>query len=416
MGEPALSASIEGARRLAVTKQHLAGKLSTDPAMEAIVSVIRDLGFVQWDPVPVVAPSHHLALWSRVGNFRTSDLDKLLWDEKKVFEHWSHAASIVLTEDYPLHLSLMRRYPGSLSKSWGGWRDRARKFLAQHSELRKKILRELKRGPLQLNEFRDYAGGKRSADGWGFGSDLSTMLFHLQMKGEVMIVGHDRNRNIWGLPEQFLPRWVERKALSEEEAEREGTERSIRALGVASPSNINRYFLRGRYLNLKRALDGLMEESRIHRVHVEEFGGRGDLYVHDRDLSLLEPLESDGWDPRMSLIAPFDNLLAVQEWTRRLFDFHYVHEQFLPEAKRKFGSFVLPILWGERFIGRLDPQMDRKDDRLVINSVHAEPGAPRDKEVASKVAETIERLGDFLGAKEIVYSGRVPSAWKNSLR
>ena len=116
------------------------------------------------------------------------------------------------------------------------------------------------------------------------------------------------------------------------------------------------------------------------------------------------------------MIAPFDNLLAVQEWTRRLFDFHYVHEQFLPEAKRKFGSFVLPILWGERFIGRLDPQMDRKDDRLVINSVHAEPGAPRDKEVASKVAETIERLGDFLGAKEIVYSGRVPSAWKNSLR
>src|SRR5207247_11060069 len=99
----------------------------------------------------------------------------------------------------------------------------------------------------------------------------------------------------------------------------------------------------------------------------------------------------------------------------RLIDCHDGHEQFVPRAKRNFGPYVLPILWGERVIGRLDPQMDRKDDRLVINSVHAEPGAPRDKEVASKVAETIERLGDFLGAKEIVYSGRVPSAWKNSL-
>src|SRR5881397_2328696 len=75
-----------------------------------------------------VAPSHVLTLWSRIGDFRLSDLDRLLWDEKKLFEHWSHAASIVLTEDYPLFHSLMRRYPESLSKSWGGWRARARKF------------------------------------------------------------------------------------------------------------------------------------------------------------------------------------------------------------------------------------------------------------------------------------------------
>jgi len=138
---------LESARRLIVTKQRLAGKLPRGSAREAILSVIRDLGFVQWDPINVVAPSHVLALWSRVGNFRPSDLDRLLREEKKVFEHWSHSASIVLTEDYPLHLSLMRRYPESLSKSWGGWRARARKFLAEHTELRKEVLRELQKGP-----------------------------------------------------------------------------------------------------------------------------------------------------------------------------------------------------------------------------------------------------------------------------
>src|SRR5207245_9125332 len=121
------STSLECARRLTVTKQHLAGKLPTGSASEAILSVIRDLGYVQLDPINTVEPSHLLVLWSRVGNFRLSDLDRLLWDEKKVFEHWSHAASIVLSEDYPLHYSLMRRYPESLpSRGEDGGRRRER--------------------------------------------------------------------------------------------------------------------------------------------------------------------------------------------------------------------------------------------------------------------------------------------------
>jgi uncharacterized protein YcaQ len=118
----------------------------------------------------------------------------------------------------------------------------------------------------------------------------------------------------------------------------------------------------------------------------------------------------------MSLVAPFDSILAVQEWTRRLFGFDYVHEQFLPKAKRKFGTYVLPILWGDRFIGRIDPEMDRKRDRLLIHSVHAEPRAPGGKEVSSTIAETIAGFAEFLGAKEVTYPPRVPSSWKSSLR
>ena len=414
MSETAISTDLESARRLTVAKQHLAGKLPTGPAREAILSVIRDLGFVQWDPINVVAPSHVLTLWSRVGNFRLSDLDRLLWEEKKLFEHWSHAASIVLTEDYPLFYSLMKRYPESLSKSWGGWRERARTWLPQHAELRKTILRELKKGPLRLSEFEDHGRTKGRADGWGFGSDVSTMLFHLQMSGEAMIVGHEGNQNIWGLAETFLPSSVARNELPEQEVEREGAERTIRALGTASPSEINRYFLRGRYLNLKKALERLQEESIIHRVRIE--GISGERYVHDRDVRLLESMNSDAWRPRMSLLAPFDNLLAVREGTSRLFGFDYVHENFLPKKKRKFGTYVLPILWGDRFIGRVDPKMDRKNERLVINSIYAEPGAPRDKEVALKIRETIENLAEFLGAKEVEYTASVPKPWRNSLR
>src|SRR5947209_9918502 len=274
MSETAISTSLESARRLAVTKQHLAGKKTTGSAADAILSVIRDLGYVQLDPINTVAPSHVLVLWSRVGNFLLSDLDRLLWDEKKLFEHWSHAASIVLTEDYPLHHSLMRRYPESLSKSWGGWRDRARKWQEKNPELRRKILQELKKGPLRVSEFEEFVQTKRSVDGWTSGSHVSTALFHLQMSGDVMVVGHEGNQKIWGLSDDFLPSWVERKELTEQEAEREGAQRTIRALGTASPSEINLYFLRGRYLNLKKALEHLAAEATSHRVQLTRSGGR----------------------------------------------------------------------------------------------------------------------------------------------
>ncbi len=416
MSETAISTSLECARRLAVTKQHLAGKLATGSASEAILSVILDLGYVQMDPINVVAPSHVVVLWSRVGNFRLSDLDRLLWDEKKLFEHWAHAASIVLTEDYPLYYSMMRRYPESLSKSWGAWKARARKWLPEHTELRKTILSELKKGPLRLSEFESYVRTKRRADGWTSGSDVSTMLFHLQMSGEVMVVGHQGNQKIWGLSEKFLPSWVERKELGEQEVERQAAQRAIRALGTASPSEINFYFLRGRYKNLRKALERLQEESTIHRVHVTGLAGKDVRYVDDLDIRLLESMDSDAWQPRMSLLAPFDNLICGRTRTNRIFGFDYIHENYVPQDKRKFGSYVLPILWGDRFVGRVDPQMVRRNEKLLINSVHAERGAPSDEEVSSKFAETIEHLAEFLGAKEVVYTARVPKAWRNSLR
>src|SRR2546427_8628682 len=102
----------------------------------------------------------------------------------------------------------------------------------------------------------------------------------------------------------------------------------------------------------------------------------------------------------MSLLAPFDNLLGVQEWTSRLFGFDYVHENFLPKNKRKFGTYVLPILWGDRFIGRVDPRMDRPNEKLLINSVHAEPGAPAGKGASLGFGGPIGNLPDFFGAKK----------------
>jgi uncharacterized protein len=415
LGKEALSATLVNVRRLAVTKQHLAGGTTAKATSDQILSVMRDLGYVQWDPVPAIAPSHVLSLWSRIDDFRLADLDRLLWDQRKLFLHWAPIAMIVLTEDYPLYHSLMSRYPESLSGSWGIHMVRARKFIAAHPELRRRILNQLKKGPLTLTQFDDYVRSKRSPDGWSSGSDVSNMLFHLHMSGYVMVVGHQGTQNVWGLSEQFLPKWAKRRSLPEDEFASQAAQRAIRALGTASPPEINYYFVRGRYQNLKKTIERLLKEGSIHRVHVKELGDKDERYVHDKDVELLESVGSDTWQPRMSLIAPFDNLICGRDRTNRIFGFDYVHEQFLPLAKRKFGTFVLPILWGERLIGRADMLMDRKNGKLLVKSMYAERDSQSEREVAVKIGETMEKLASFLGAKEVAYPSRVPPAWRSSL-
>lgn len=415
MSQPPLATSLEFVRRLAATKQHLAGRLPSKVTTTAILSVVRDLAYVQWDPVSIVAPSHMISLWSRLGDFRTSDVDRLLWDEKKLFLHWTPIASLVRTEDYPLFHSLMQRYPESLSRSWGRQRTDAERFLSKNSELRKKLLGELRKGPRPLNQFEDHSRTKRNGGDWTPSSDVALMLFHLLMSGKVMVVGHEGNQNIWGLTGQFLPRWAERRVLSDEEFEREAAQRAIRALGVATPTEIHHYFVRGRYQNLRATLARLQEDSVIHRVIVDGLRSREERYIHDSDVSLMESMGSAAWQPRMSLLPPFDNMICNSARTSHLFGFEYVREQFLPKEKRRFGTYVLPIVWGERFIGRIDPHMDREHEELVINAVHAEPDASSDRVLARKVGETIARFASFLGARRVSYTSKVPAAWKSSL-
>ena len=408
-----VSTTARAVRRLALTKQHLAGKVPKKASKEDLVDLVRDIVYVQWDPVPIVAPSHIIAIWSRVGAFRVSDLDRLMWEEKKLFLHWIPHASIVIPKDYPIYRSLMERYPESLAKGWGNHIPGAKKFLGR-TDLKRRILGELRDGPLTPTQFKDYQA-KKSPDGWSSGSDVSNMLYHLHMRGEVMVVGRQGNQNLYGLTEKFLPDLAKTEGLSEEEYERAAAERALRALGTAKEREIYLHFVRGRYQHLKQALEKLAEEGKIVPVNAEGLTDRDQRYVHHSDVSLLESMETPDWEPRVSLVPPFDNVLTGGR-LKSMFGFEYVREQFLPKEKRKFGTYVLPIIWGDRFIGRIDPRLDKKEGKLVINSVHAEPGAPGSREISSDVGETIERLADFIGAKEVEYRGPIPAAWKSALR
>jgi hypothetical protein len=161
----------------------------------------------------------------------------------------------------------------------------------------------------------------------------------------------------------------------------------------------------------------LEREGRIEPVRVVEEGEAypGTWYIHTDDLPVLSRIEEGDWQPRTTLLSPFDNLIADRSRTERLFDYKFRIEIYVPKHLRQYGYYVLSILHGDRVIGRIDPLMDRKGKRLAINAVYAEPHAPVTTEAAQAVADSVSELAAFLGAKEVTYSERVPDGWRDVL-
>jgi len=289
-------------------------------------------------------------------------------------------------------------------------------FLNANTRLRDRILSELrKKGPLLSRQFEDKTRAKRSF-GWSSWGDVSRMMFHLFLKGEVMVVGRQGKQKLYGLSENFLPPWVSKKELSSEEVECLSAQRSLRALGIANTSEISWHFFRNRYPNLKATIKQLVADEMIIPVDITDGPvEKGERYIHSDDVERLEELESGEWQPRVSLLSPFDNLFCDRARTKLLFDFDYTIEIYTPPSKRKYGYYVLPILHGDKFIGRLDPLMDQKNGKLIIKAVYAESNAPKDKDTSREIRDSVILLSEFLGAKEVVYSRKVPKFWKSHL-
>jgi hypothetical protein len=186
---------------------------------------------------------------------------------------------------------------------------------------------------------------------------------------------------------------------------------------VATARHIQQHFVRRCYGNLGSVLAELEAEERVIQVEVRD--GRkswpGSWYIHSEDVCLLDSLEDEGWKPRTTLLSPFDNLISDRRRTEQLWGFRFRFEVYVPKSEREYGCYVMPILHGDRLIGRVDPVMNREAKRLTINAVYAEPKAPKTAEAGHMIANAIEDLGVFLGAKEIRYISKVPTFWKRYL-
>ncbi|MFQ5613513.1 MAG: DNA glycosylase AlkZ-like family protein, partial [Anaerolineae bacterium] len=206
-----LSLSPTLARRLAIARQRLAGP--RPPANAAsILDAARDLGCLQLDPISVVARSHLLVLWSRFGVYDPAHLENLLWRERRLFEYWAHVASIVLTEDYPIHQGRMRDYASGDAP----WEQRTRAWVQANDALRQRILARLREaGPMLARDFKDKTEVGWISGGWTTGRNVNQMLDYLWARGEIMVAGRSGLQKLWDLSERCLPDWTPRQTLSE---------------------------------------------------------------------------------------------------------------------------------------------------------------------------------------------------------
>jgi uncharacterized protein YcaQ len=407
--EPVRTISVQTAKRLAITKQRLAGPRPS-PGRDGIMEVARDLGCLQLDPISVVARSHLLVLWSRLGRFDLADLDTLLWEERRLFEYWAHRASIVLTEDYAIHSWLMRRYPRPVY-SHG---RRTAEWLEANGTLRRHVLAQLRRrGPLRSRDLEDRSHRPWRSGGWTNERNVSRMLDVLWTQGKVMVAGRMGLEKTYDLADKLLPQWTPRERLSDREVSRRAAQRSLKALGVATVRNIDNHFTLNRYPDLLGTLSRLQREGRIERVHLG--GLPGEWYLHADDLPLVDRIEAGEWEPRTTLLSPFDNLIYERDRAELLFGFRFRTEIYLPKAKRQYGYYLLPILHGDRLIGRVDAAMDRGARRLVVKSIHAEPGAPEGSRIGRAVGGALRDLAVFLGASGIDVTGPAPEPWRRAL-
>ena len=390
-----LELSRSDARRLAVL-----GQMLSAPQPRTIAEVVGGLGEVQMDPTASIARTEHLVLWSRLGRrFRVADLERMLWEERSLFEYWAH---IVATADFGIHRDAMRRYlDGDATRH-----TYTRTWLAANAAFRRYVLRELRqRGPLRTRELEDLTAEGWRTGGWNDeGRFTGMMLEVLWGRGEVMVAGRDGGQRLWDLAERVVP--IHEPKLRPTEIARRVVERQLHAGGVVPPRSIGLAW-HGKLLGWDRALAKLEREGLAVPVAVE--GLPGPWYTHADLLA-----RRGRFRPRTVLLSPFDDLISDRRRSERLFDFSYRIEIYVPKAKRRYGYYVLPILHGERVIGRLDPRFDRATETLHVQGVWAEPDAPADAGPA--IAATLADLARWRGARAIVHEGPVPEQWRRAIR
>ena len=322
--------SPEEARRIAVRAQLLDGTAS------GVLDTVRRLGFLQMDPISTVAPPQYLVLWSRLGIYDREELDLLLWEERKLVE-WD--AFLWPMEVLPFLKARMRRRDRPLDLRQIAW-------LKENASYRRYVLRELeRRGPLLSREIADHEPTEREAHRWWGERKMGLLLGVLNARGEVAVVGRRGKQRVWDLAERWYP---ETESVPWPEARRIFEEQRFRALGVK------------------------LEKGRLV-AHPDAQAGA----VRDT----------------VTFLSPFDRLVHDRDRAEALWGFRYRLEMYVPAAKREYGYYVLPILRGDRIVGRIEPVHDRQEGRLHVRGVWWEDGvrpAPLD--------QPLRRLARWLGA------------------
>ncbi|MDB6036278.1 MAG: hypothetical protein JWM99_119 [Verrucomicrobiales bacterium] len=374
-----MTLSLAQARAIALRSQGLAdNRAPFGLGKAAVLAAVQHLGYIQVDCINVIQRAHHHALWSRVPDYAPDMLHELQSPDGAVFEYWNHASSYLPTRDYRFSLPLMRKYRQKLH-----WSD-------ESPELRAAMRRVLglikKNGPLKISEVESTT----KVAGWSetsVGKIERRALHELWMRGDIMIRSRSGFQKVFDLAQRVLPENTETRRPAKREAAEFHVRRGLRALGIARAQELHYLQDSDDASALREAISTLIESGEVIEVRIAEFP-KIPVFALREAMELSNPLERN----LLRFLSPFDNLTIQRKRLKWLFDFDYTVEIYVPAAKRKYGYFALPILWGDRLIGRLDAKANRIEGRLVVNHVVFEPAF---SEAGALQKQFVEALHDF---------------------
>ncbi|MFA9371516.1 MAG: winged helix-turn-helix domain-containing protein [Labilibaculum antarcticum] len=345
------SLSKQEARTLVLLSQKLPPAKQSGKALDDTLSVIEQIGYVQIDTISVIQRAHHHTLWTRNPSYQKSHLDQLV-AEKKVFEYWSHAASYLPMCDY--RYSLVRKN-AIASGEQNHWYERDDKMI-------KSVYNRIKEeGPLMAKDFEHT--GKERMD-WA-SKPAKRALEYLFMQGDLMIPHRNSFHKVYDLTKRVLPGDIDTSLPSKEEYARFLITRYLDANGLGQASEIA-YLLKNTKALVSANLQEMLSTGELLQF---KLGEKIYLALPDSLDLLNKPLSRS----KLKILSPFDNLLIQRKRMQAIFDFDYQIECYVPEAKRKFGYFSLPILWDGKLVARMDCKADRKKSVLHINHLALEP-------------------------------------------
>ena len=359
------------------------------------VELLENTGGLQVDSVNVLDRAHYLTLWSRFGNYRRSQVDKWLYQDRLAYEYWGHEACILPISHLPIGKRRMKEFPPEAWANSSYW-----KHYDTNEDSKKRVLRVIrKNGPLESADFEKTRLDQEQARILGWGSLIPKedkrslqLLWHA---GKLAVHGRKHFRKIYDQAKNIYPAC---RTASTTQFHDSWLLIGLSGCGIASEKHLVNY-ITGPNLKAPERREVLARNLRkktIVEVKVGGFDGRWFALPE-----LLEGIDELPEPSGTTLLCPFDSLLWQRKRAEELMEFRYRVEIYVPESKREFGYYVLPILHNGRMIGRLDPKLHRSEDRLEIRAFYLEPGIKLSKHLRNRIVEAIESLALFVDARAI---------------
>jgi len=393
---PLIQLTAAHARRFLVTRHLLAPPRSLPPTPDSVLNVVERLGSLQFDPLEVPgARNHDLVLHARVAGYRRDWCEQWLYGpDRRLIELYNKSLNLLPMHELPHYRVSWRRNRAEVE---GG-------ILTEQADVAKAVLKRLKAdGPLSTAAFSEHG---HAVDWWWAPTRASRAVMEaLFVTGRIGIARREGNRRYYDLIERLVPR----ELLRLEESEEDGMTRRLlsrfRATGLTTPvgTQTEVMYSAGSTADRVRRTARLVDEGLLLPLELE--GHRGTRYIIAEEEPILEAT-ADAMaqpPPAVSFLAPLDPLVWDRKLLRSLWGFDYLWEVYVPEAKRRWGYYVLPILFGDRIVGRIEPRLDRKARTLTVLGIWFETGfAPMEAPgFIAALAEAMDDYRAFVGATKV---------------